>query len=177
MDLPGKAQQASRYRVLRGQRRRCLRSVHREREAMRSSPESQNRSSLCGSLVGVVDSSPWRRRCRSLAMREAEIQPGSKNMAHAHGGTRKPGRPRRFHRDTRDGHPAEQVQALRWGHHAASEPCQPVIPRNEGNEVKRDERRGVGAPHSTDEAGEPRPEGPRGGKGIRAGRENRWRER
>jgi hypothetical protein len=99
-------------------------------------------------------------------------------MAHAQGGTRKPGRPRRFHRDMRDGQPADQVLALRWAHNAASEPCANlVIPRNEGNEVKRDERRGVGAPHSTYEAGEPTREGPRGGKGIRAGRENRWRER
>lgn len=31
-------------------------------------------------------------------MREAEVQPGSKSMAHAHGGTRKPGRPRGLHR-------------------------------------------------------------------------------
>jgi len=50
-----------------------------------------------------------------------------------------------------------------------------VIPRNEGNEVKRDERRGVGALHSTDEAGEPA-RGTPWRKG-RAGRENRWRER
>jgi hypothetical protein len=40
-----------------------------------------------------------------------------------------------------------------------------MVSPSEGNEARRDERRGVGASHSTGEAGEP-PEGPRGGKGT-----------
>jgi len=42
-----------------------------------------------------------------------------------------------------------------------------TVPRNEGNEVKRDGRQGVGVPHCTDEAGEPAPGNPVEGKGGR----------
>ena len=41
-----------------------------------------------------------------------------------------------------------------------------VVPPSEGNEVRRDERSGVAARHSTWEAGEPGPPGPCGGKGV-----------
>jgi hypothetical protein len=36
----------------------------------------------------------------------------------------------------------------------------------EGNEGRRDGPQGVGAPHTTGEAGERLPRGPRGGKGV-----------
>ncbi len=41
-----------------------------------------------------------------------------------------------------------------------------MVPRREGNEAEWEGRQGVGAPHWTAEAGEPSPEGPRGGKGV-----------
>lgn len=50
------------------------------------------------------------------------------------------------------------------------------VPRNEGNEVKRDERREVGGAHSTEEVGELAPRGPGGGIGH-PDEENRARER
>ena len=50
-----------------------------------------------------------------------------------------------------------------------------AVPPNEGNEVRRDEQRGVGALHCTEEAGEP----PRGTpwRESGAGTRKRWRER
>ena len=42
------------------------------------------------------------------------------------------------------------------------------VPPSEGNEVRRDGRRGVGVPHSTCEVGELSPAGPDGGKGALA---------
>lgn len=80
---------------------------------------------------------------------------GLRASAHAHGGTRKPGRPRRFHRTRGMDNPLIKSwrcdgRATQRANHAPT-----VIPWIEGNEVKRDGRRGVGAPHSTDEAGEP----------------------
>ena len=50
-----------------------------------------------------------------------------------------------------------------------------MVPPSEGNEARREGRQGVGAPHSTDEAGEPARGTPwrEGG----AGSWNRWRER
>src|SRR5438128_2381701 len=65
---------------------------------MRWSLERIKRPCLRGLLAGVVDGLNRRRLHRRLAMREAEIQTGSKSMAQAHGGTRKPGRPRCLHR-------------------------------------------------------------------------------
>ena len=49
-----------------------------------------------------------------------------------------------------------------------------VVSPSEGNEVRRDGRQGVGAPHSTVEAGEPTRGTPRREGG--AGSWNRWRE-
>jgi hypothetical protein len=81
---------------------------------------------------------------------------GPRATAHAHGGTRKPGRPRCFHRRCGMDNPLIKSWRCERVRDAASEPNVPtVIPRIEGNEVTRDEQRGVGAPHSTDEAGEP----------------------
>lgn len=50
------------------------------------------------------------------------------------------------------------------------------VPRNEGNEVKRDGRREVGGARSTEEVGELAPRGPDGGKET-PGTRNRERER
>ena len=80
---------------------------------------------------------------------------GLRVLAHAHGGTRKPGRPRRFHRTRGMDDPL--IKSRRCDGHATQRAnnVPTVIPRTEGNEGTRDGRRGVGAPHSTDEAGEP----------------------
>ena len=42
-----------------------------------------------------------------------------------------------------------------------------MVPSNEGNEVRREGRQGVGALHSTKEAGEPAPGDPEEGRGRR----------
>jgi hypothetical protein len=78
---------------------------------------------------------------------EVEIPPGSQEH-----GARAWGHPETwevssFSLRTREGQPADQVQALHRVRDVASEQTHRlVIPRNEGNEVKRDERREVGAP-------------------------------
>jgi hypothetical protein len=160
-------------------RRRRLRSVHREREAMRWSLERKSRPSLRGpeslesSTVWIGDDDVDVSSCKRRRSRR-----GQRASAHAHGGTRKPGRPRRLHRERGRDEPlitsrrCERVRDCSERTHVPT-----VIPRNEGNEVTREGRRGVGAPHSTDEAGEPTRGTPwREGK-QGAGRENRWRER
>src|SRR5262252_8698541 len=89
-------------------------------------------------------------------MREAKIQPGSKSIGartwgHPETWEASPSSPR-----TRTGRAADHVQALRTGRDRSERRYVPtVIPRSEGNEVTRDGRQGVGAPHSTDATGEP----------------------
>lgn len=84
-------------------------------------PRKEKRPSLCGSVVGVVDGKYRRRRCRRLAMREAEIQPGSKSIGARAWGHPETWEASSFSPNTRDGPPADQVLALRRAHDAASE--------------------------------------------------------
>lgn len=137
------------------QRQRWLRSVHREREAMRSSLESTN-GPACG---GCSLESPTVACCGD----DVDVSLCER---------------RRFNRGlrtwrTRTGAPGNLGGLVVFTDHAGwttrrSSPgaasgtrCSErtyvptVIPRTEGNEGTRDGRRGVGAPHSTDEAGEP----------------------
>src|SRR5262245_6600619 len=50
------------------------------------------------STAGVVGVRKAGDRTEVSSSRETEVLPGSESVAHAHGGTRKPGRPRCFHR-------------------------------------------------------------------------------
>lgn len=156
-------------------RRRRLRSVHREREAMRLSleridgPATGDRSSESLTVLNGSDHVEV-----SLCERRRSDR-GLRASAHGHGGTRKPGRPRRFHRTCGMDHPL--IKSRRCDGHATQRAKQradgdTADRRNEGT---RDGRRGVGAPHSTDEAGEPARGTPWREGGT--GRENRWRER
>ena len=88
---------------------------------MRWSLERKIGPALWGLLAGVVDGLNRRRLHRRLAMRGAEIQTGSKSM-----GARAWGHPETWEASlsspsTRDGRPADQVQALRRARDAASE--------------------------------------------------------
>ncbi len=86
-----------------------------------------------------------------------EVPPGSESRARSQGVPQEPGRPLRSPRQVPAGGPGDQLQARGrgrprpWERNAGAT----GIPPSEGNEARRDGRRGVGAPHSTDEAGEP----------------------
>jgi hypothetical protein len=60
--------------------------------------------------------------------------------------------------------PGPPVRCL--GPDGSEQPGTPTVPPNEGNEVRRDGRRLVGAPHSTVEPGRPNMRAPWGGKGA-----------
>ena len=68
-----------------------------------------------------------------------------------------PGRPLRLLGKSRPELPGDQLQALdrRTRRPRERNAGATGIPPNEGNEVRRDGRRGVGASHITDDAGEP----------------------
>lgn len=66
---------------------------------------------------------------------------GQRALAHAHGGTRKPGRPRRLHRTRGMDHPLiKSWRCERVRDRGERRYVPTVIPRNEGNEVTRDGR-------------------------------------
>src|SRR4051812_9313760 len=68
-----------------------------------------------------------------------------------------PGRPLRLRGRSRPEIPGDQLQARgrRTRRPRERNPGAAGVPPNEGNEVRRDGRRGFGAPHSTCDAGEP----------------------
>ena len=68
-----------------------------------------------------------------------------------------PGRPRRLHGKSRPELPGDQLQARgrRTRQPRERNAGATVVPPSEGNEVRRDGRQGVGAPHTTCDAGEP----------------------
>src|SRR3712207_104160 len=68
-----------------------------------------------------------------------------------------PGRPRRLHGKSRPELPGHQLQARgrRTRRPRERKPGATVVPPSEGNEARRNGRQGVGAPHTTDDAGEP----------------------
>ena len=69
-----------------------------------------------------------------------------------------PGRPCRLHRSLPAGATGYQLRAIRGPASAADgdeTTDATVVSPSEGNEVRREGRQGVGAPHSTVEAGEP----------------------
>ena len=61
---------------------------------------------------------------------------------------------------------ARPVSVARPGTGAKNGPKE--VPQSEGNEAMREGNQGVGVPRSTEEAGEPPPAGPGGGKGALA---------
>src|SRR5271157_3309772 len=81
--------------------------------------------------------------------------------------SKEPERPRRFHRQSGWGDRNRQLPGPRWDAHDRGEQTtgDTVVSAREEFRTGRDGRRGVGASHSIDEAGEP-PEGPRGEKGT-----------
>jgi hypothetical protein len=80
---------------------------------------------------------------------------------------KEPERPRGFHRNSGWGDRNRQLPGPRWDAHDRGEQItgETVVSAREEIETGRDGRRGVGASHSIDEAGEP-PAGPRGEKGT-----------
>jgi len=91
--------------------------------------------------------------------------PGSQSRACTRRIPQEPGRPRSLHakRPAADRYP-NSAQARR-----VPRTCmvsgRSVVPLTEGNEATREGYRGVGASRSTEETGEPEPQGPGGGKG------------
>ena len=95
------------------------------------------------------------------------VLPGSKNGRRDTRVAREPGRPCRLRRDCRLGVPAYQLQVdpQLCPELVGTNRGRTMVSPSEGNEVRRDERQGVGAFHSNVEAGE-LTEGPRGVKGT-----------
>ncbi len=95
---------------------------------------------------------------------------GVKRAGHARMGTpQEPGRPDRLRSSTPAGGPAlKPPLPLRAApaRNGSEQVAQDTVPPSEGNEARRKGRSGVGAPHSTVEAGELSSWVPRGGKGA-----------
>lgn len=168
MSLPGKGQRPAGTECCVVQGQPWLRSVHRECRGRVMEPRKEiSRGSRRGFLsAGCTDVPP---------SRGAKVPPGSKSAAHAHWG--RPG--------TWEVLPSPscvrvvargQDQALRCGSAAEGANTEPTaVPPSEGNEARRNGRQEVGAPRSTDEAGEPTRGTPWREGGARRG--NCWRER
>jgi len=142
---------SSRKRVLRGGGRPPLRSVDSESQCRAIEPRNLL---LAGATVvdtsgGRAEAPQWPGVLRSYR----GPRTGRRDMRVA----REPERPCRFHRDCR---PESRLTNSRLIH--SSVPSwwgrtgdEPMVSPSEGNEVRRDGRRGVGASHSIVEAGEP----------------------
>ena len=104
---------------------------------------------------------PWRRGpCRG------------RSAWHAGGWvSREPGRPHRLHLKGCRGAGTGSPSPRPWTWHLASDGANPQVlgwyPPREGNEARGDGRRGIGAPHTTGEAGESCPRNPVEGRGRR----------
>jgi hypothetical protein len=163
---PASQSRASRQkRVLRGDGRPSPRSVDSQVKGRVIEPRKLKTSGafavdISGGRVGRVSLGPTRRdrsdrgrRARAMTIRVP----------------REPGRPDRFHREFRLGNrmtnsPEPTIARRdRW----EQTTTQPVVSPSEGNEARRDGRSGVGASHSTDEAGEPLRRDPVEGRGRR----------
>ncbi len=100
--------------------------------------------------------------CRKAASQRREglaraIPPGSESRTRSRRVLQEPGRPLRLHGKSRREIPGDQLQAPGWRTRQPGERNAGAteVPPSEGNEVRRDGRRGVGAPRNTWEAGEP----------------------
>ena len=99
-----------------------------------------------------------------------------RRAGHVHTGVpQEPGNPCRLHDHGRKGQPAKKAPGPPTPRgRAAGAAGRPdtkcgfavVVPPSEGNEARRDGRQGLGASHSTAEAGESSPWRPCGGKGM-----------
>jgi hypothetical protein len=161
---------SSQNRVLRGEGRPTLRSVDRECMGRVTEPRKIQCGCRLFSLVG-----------RQYPTDATACPEGSAGVNER--GTCTGGPPRNL------GGPAVSTWSSGWGSHNPKNPGphggrrpkreritgRRVVPRNEGNEVKREERQGVGAARSSEESGEPF-QGTRRSKGA-AGSWNRRRER
>ena len=92
------------------------------------------------------------------------------------GSFQEPGRPGRLHPESRKGATGTEnpwsVGSAAWPDGSGYRPVHEsiaagVVPPSEGNEARRDGRPGIGASHSTVEAGELAPEDPVKGRGCR----------
>lgn len=106
---------------------------------MRWSLVRLNGPACWGLHAGVVDGLNRRRQHRRLAMREAEIQTGSKNIGASVWGHPETWEASLSSPNMRDGRPADQSPGAAPGTRCSERRTVPtVIPRIEGNEVKRD---------------------------------------
>jgi len=157
---------SSRKRVLRGEGRPSLRSVDSQVKGRVIEPRKLKSPGafvvdISGGRVGRATLGPTERgrscrgrRARAMAMRVPQ----------------EPGRPRRLHRHFRIGRPEPTTPGCprsRVGDRRERTSDAPVVSPSEGNEARRDGRRGVGASHSTVEAGEPAGWDPVEGRGRR----------
>ena len=118
------------------------------------------------------------RQHRRVALTRHGGPPGSENTACTQGSFEEPERSSRLRRLGAVG-AGENVQAFRESRSCSEGETnteRTTVPRNEGNEVKREGREEVGAAHSIEEAGELGPTGIRWRKGAVELRDL-WRER
>jgi hypothetical protein len=170
-DSPARQRLAtSRYRVLRGPRATlAAKRTQGVRRPLKFNPEIE--------LIVRADTVLLVEGCTDAPRGKARRSHRGPRMGMRTRTLQEPGRSRRLYSKAPAGAAGGNVSRPRAAAPRGSRSEQAsarVVPPSEGNEARRDGRREVGAPHGTEEAGEPRGTLWRDGG---AGTRNRWRER